>query len=235
MSIKTAFCFILLGLATGVPACAQGTFQNLSFESASVPATQPPTDPGPPLDVTIALPGWSAFIGTNQVGTVRYNNATIGTASLSLIGTDAAGLNVLEGNFSALLQAGLHGPGANIPSEVSLRQTGMLPSDAQSLQFKALSYVVGVVPPFSVSVGGQNLVLAVLESTPNFTLYGADVAAFAGATRELRFTVTTPDGRLNNLFLDSIRFGPVIPEPGTVALLAVGAATLLWRVRKRNA
>ena len=55
-----------------LPVCGQGTFQNLDFESATVPLSQPPSpNPGvPSVDITAALPGWSVFIGTNQASRV---------------------------------------------------------------------------------------------------------------------------------------------------------------------
>lgn len=233
--MRTLIAITLASTAIASGVHAQGTFVNLNFEATTVPMTQPPTDPGPPVDVGAAFPGWSAFLGTNQLSKVWYNNYTIGTANISLITPITPPFPAIEGNYSALLQAGVGGPAANIPMEASLRQTSLIPLNAQSIQFKAILDLSGVNPPFTVSLGGQNLALATLQQTPAYTLYGADVTAFAGQYRELRFTVTTPDGRLNNLYLDAIRFGPAIPEPGTTALLAFGAACILRSLKRPRA
>ncbi|HEY9170869.1 MAG TPA: hypothetical protein VI136_01135, partial [Verrucomicrobiae bacterium] len=72
MSIKTAFCFILLGLATGVPACAQGTFQNLGFEFPVTPLVPLP-GAYPYVPITDALPAWQGYLGNNPENLVLYN------------------------------------------------------------------------------------------------------------------------------------------------------------------
>ena len=58
----------------------QGTFQNLDFEAARVP----PHSAG--VDVTNALPGWTAFSGTTQLSTIYYNPASVPFANVNLMG-----------------------------------------------------------------------------------------------------------------------------------------------------
>jgi hypothetical protein len=68
-----------------------------------------------------------------------------------------------------------------------------------------------------------------LGSGANYTLYGADVTAFAGSVGELRFcALSTPENRYHNVFLDSIAFSPeVVPEPSALALVGGGLSLFL--------
>ena len=108
----------------------------------------------------------------------------------------------------------------------------MVPANALSIQFKALQFFPR---PFTLSLDGQTLPLVSLEVAPTYTLYGADVTPFAGSNREMRFTAFTPDGGLNNVYLDSIQFSnQPIPEPSVYGLFALGALLLGWRWRKNS-
>ena len=66
---------------------------------------------------------------------------------------------------------------------------------------------------------GTVLDVVPLATTPNYTLYGADITAFAGTTVDLRFTALLG----GSLYLDDIRFSSqLVPEPGMLALLSLG-------------
>jgi len=220
-------------LATG-----QGTFQNLNFEAATVPASQPPSvyiDPSTWVSVSAALPGWSAVLGTNELATVLYNSLTLGSTAVSLLRTNNGIHQMIDGTFTAFLTAGPTDVGSNTLAryDASLSQVGLVPINAQSLRFKAIH----VTPweQFAVSLGGQTLNLVPLDVTPSYTLYGANMSTFANQTAELRFTAFIGDGGGNRLGLDSILFSPEpVPEPTLTALLVAGAAIVLGS-RRRNA
>ena len=87
-----------------------------------------------------------------------------------------------------------------------------------------------------VSLQGQNLDLVPLQTFPNYTLYAADIASFAGQSATLSFTAPTPRfGSPSFLTLDDISFLPIaVPEPTTEALLALGGLVLVSRIRRRD-
>src|ERR1039458_10038109 len=100
-----------LSLLGAIPVMAQEPFQDLDFESATVAPAPPYQFPGL-VPVGAALPGWTAYLGSTQQSQVLYNATTLGEASISLLGpnwTSFMGLGpyIIDGNFSAVLQAGL--------------------------------------------------------------------------------------------------------------------------------
>jgi hypothetical protein len=228
-------CFVLAHL--GISAQAQGAFQNLGFEQANLVPVSPNA-----VQFAPAFPGWSGFIGGVQPSGALYNNLTLDTAAISIL--DHGWPNpfggpggLIQGNFTALLIAGLSStlPGAQ-PVNVTLAQTGWVPVNTESLEFKAYTYSTSPSESFVVTLGGQTLSLIPLESGGNYTLYGADVHGFAGQTAELDFTVIAEQPHMNNeyLFLDSIQFSPqAIPEPGIFGLSALGALLLAWHLQSR--
>jgi hypothetical protein len=112
---------------------------------------------------------------------------------------------------------------------VSIKQTGLVPADAQSIRF---SGIAGFPLPsrFTVSLDGQNLPWATLEQNGSVGLFAADVSAFAGRVAELRFS-SAPD---QPFFLDAISFSPVaVPEPSSWALMGAGLLCLAAFIRKR--
>ena len=219
-----ALCFQLLYSAHG-----QGTFQNLSFESPTLIPV--PGDPYGRVQFTPALPGWTGYIGSTAETLALYNNMFLDSTGLGLQGPNS-GLNI-EGNYTAMIQSGyaLSGPPTQV--NASLSQSGVLSSDARSLQFRAAGF-----GPFEVALNGQSLSLIPLSSTPGYTLYGADVAAFAGLAAELRFTALPRPSPpiISTFFLDGIVFSnQPIPEPSVFGLFALGVSLLCWRfVRARR-
>ncbi len=206
------------------PLCGQGTFQNLDFESATIPQTQP----AGPVDIASALPGWNAYVATNRQTGVFYNEISVGSARISLLGTNAGfGFGSIEGGFSLLLQAGVaNGPGGVlVQADVSISQSGVVPATAESIRFKAQPGL----GTLAVSLAGLDLPFFPLTTGTNYTLYGADVSALAGQTAELRFVAVAP--LPNNWNLDSIVFSnQPIPEPSALGLSALGAMLLVWRL-----
>lgn len=198
-------------------------FQDLNFEAANV--SNLPPNQSEFVSVANGLPGWSAYIGTNQLTQVGHNWITLGDANVGLWGPNYGfGLLSLEGTYTAILQpGGFDGQGGQ---PASIAQTALIPLAASSLRFLArLTYTNDLV----VSVGGQSTPVVPLGSGS----FGCDVSAFAGSVEELRFTIANTHGNDLN-FLDAITFSTeAVPEPSAFALTAA-AVMLLFGVRPRR-
>jgi len=221
---------LAVALASGTVANAQGIFQNLNFESANVPASGPQPY-GTFVPIGSALPGWRAYLGTDQQTQVGYNAPANSTASITLIGptwdaTDSGrygGVGVIGGNYSVDLQTGASPTMPGTSENASIAQNGSVPSTAQSLQFDAYE-----TTPLSVSFNGNALVPVALSSGVSadgvpYTSYGASISAWSGQTGQLEFTADF-NGSFNFVVLDDIAFSTqAIPEPSPLALTGVGA------------
>ncbi len=156
---------------------AQGTFQNLDFESAT-PGT-PITGPilGASYQPTgLALPGWTAYIGSDKQSEVVQNSYGEGEAEIDLFGPNypAAGNlpsaipGTIDGNYSVLLQAG-GDPQTGLTTSVSIAQTGAVPLGSASITFEAWQTPF---TQFTVSLGGDTLstfILATGDLTTRYT------------------------------------------------------------------
>ena len=230
-SMKTRQLLLACVIASHAPALvqAQGTFQNLDFESASVVPI--PGDLDARIQFSSAFPGWLGYVGGVPRTAALYNRVYMDTSGFSLIEIgwpSYPSSSVIEGNFTALLMAGGTGPFAT-PADTTLSQTSLVPVSAESLQFRAYS-PSGF--PLRVVLGGQQLALTPLGSGTNYTLYGADIHAWQGHIAQLDFTLLSAGlfAGNNYLFLDSIQFFPqAIPEPGTSGLIVLSGLLLSWR------
>jgi hypothetical protein len=112
--------------------------------------------------------------------------------------------------------------GAGASSGVSISQTGVVPASAESILFKAQNAGALLSGILSVSVGGQNIPFSALFTGSNYTLYGGDVSAFSGQSKQLVFSALAGD---NNYWeIDDIQFSQTaIPEPSEFVLAALGA------------
>jgi hypothetical protein len=216
-------CTFSMVIVIGYLQCSEALgapFQNLDFESANLPVI-PYGQYGNLVPISNALPGWSAFLGTDPVSSVYHNNITLGPAIISVWGPDwpyGTGGRI-DGDFTVVL-AGSSGSLGSL----AISQTGLVPADSQWLLFKGRE---GPTPRavFSVSLDGENLVTTALASNPDYTLFGAEISAFAGSEADLMFR--TFPGFANTLILDSIEFSPV-PEPGSLSLGALGLLAGVW-------
>ena len=187
-------------------------FTNLKFEDAKISFV-----PGSTVNVATsnALPGWSAFLGTNELTTVPYNDFAI-PFPWGLVGSNNL---VIDGNFSASLEG-----------DESISQKGLVPSGTESLLFSADSYFL------DVSLGGQSLSYAAISNALNssgmsYALYGANISGFAGQVETLTFSVGLAGSGRG--ILDDIQFSPeAVPEPSSVSLISLGGAVLFYLRRK---
>jgi hypothetical protein len=229
MNSAIPICFCLAGMRAAGSAQAQGTFQNLDFESASVAAS--PSESYPNLvSIASALPGWTGYLGADQQTQVGYNAPANSTASITLIGptwnsanVGIYGVGIIDGSYSVDLQTGAAPNNGPTALNASIEQNGTVPSTANSLLFEA-----DETTPLSVSFNGSALVPIALSSGVSaegvpYTLYGANISAWAGRTGELEFT-SEANSSANFVVLDDISFSTMaIPEPSPLALTGIGA------------
>src|SRR5207247_8915619 len=129
------------------------------------------------------------FLGTQQVTSVLQNNFALGSANISILGPNWPLNGIIEGQYTVLLQAGLISP--NYFVDASISQTGLIPVGTESIQLKVYG------SDFSVSFAGQNIPLIPLSAGSNYTLYGGDVAAYAGQTGPLTISGLRDPTRFN--------------------------------------
>src|SRR5262245_30435826 len=128
----------ILAIRSLVPLCAalsvqaQGTFRNLNFEQARII----PLGGGPPVFVatTNAIPGWIAYQGGFQPGSIMYNALSLGASDVSIHDTNDPYASyyggVIQGKYTVLLQPEY--PGATNAS-AAIGQVGLIPATAQSV------------------------------------------------------------------------------------------------------
>ena len=189
-------------------------FVNLDFEHPILPLNPVNSQ----VSIGNGLPGWTGYGGTiqlNPADKIWYNTISLGAAAISLQGPGSL-QPILQGNYTV----GLQGSSAAAPTSAAIGQTGQVPLGSQSLQFFGSE-----LGNFQVTFNGQLLPYIGIGSGANYTLYGADISAFAGQTGQLLFTALPNGGAL----LDNIQFSPnPVPEPGAWTLLLCGA--VLFRV-----
>jgi hypothetical protein len=201
---------------------SQGSFENLDFESANVSGYAQNSDNVP---ISQAMPGWSAPNSGGATALVWYDALSTGGYMIAINDTSFQGVPVLQGTYSAWLFGG-----ADAPATIS--QTGVVPSGTQSLLMDIASHGF----PFMVTLGGQTLSMDPLQTFSTYTLYGANISAFAGQTEQLSITSPAPTGTPPNVLeIDNIQFSnQEIPEPQTWNLLLCGAGALsLWRWKRK--
>jgi hypothetical protein len=207
--------FIIYALLIGVGQMgfSQG-FVNLDFEDATVILD----DPGV-VEASSALPGWTPFPGN-----VGYDTVSLGGAAVFLEDTATPyGSHSLpiEGNYSVFLED------PEVVSETAaIGQTGTIPITTQSLTF--FGNLAGNLSGgnLQVTFNGQNISYFAIGNGAAYTIYGADISAYAGQTGQLLFTTPVQTSAL----LDNIQFSSTaVPEPSEFALGAIGALLLGFR------
>jgi len=224
-------------ICTGILVQAQGTFQNLDFESATIVPTG-----NQDVYFSPAFPGWTGYEGGAQDVVAGYNALALSTPGFSIIDSSYRPIysngspgGLIQGNYTAVLMSGAVGVGQS--ADATMAQTGLVPLGANSLQFKAHFDPFNSSGSFGVTLGGQTLSLTPLQAGTNYTLYGADIRGWQGKTAALDFTVFAYPQQINAdyLFLDSIQFSDqVLPEPGVLSLSVLGALLLGGRALGRR-
>lgn len=128
--MKTALVAFVLFVATAVHSCAQGSFQNLFFENATIV----PDGSSPHLiNADAALPGWSVSYGSGPGGVnIIYNDFNLSYAAVGLHDPSSTITHPLQGNYSVMLQSSQY----PFPADsASISQTGLVPLGTKSLVF----------------------------------------------------------------------------------------------------
>ncbi len=200
---------------------AQGTFQNLDFES---PVFVPiPGDLYGRVEFGPAMPGWTGYLGTNQIDWILHNNQFLSTAGIAIYGPDNPSADFLHGHYFLILQSGLDPVGGAGIVTPAIVQSGTIPSSAQSIRLlNGNPFTVGTFVFFD----GIPVPLHHLGNNPNGSqIWGGDISAFSGQSGELRL--------LGADYLDYIQFSDEpIPEPGALGLFGLGVLLLGWRLRQ---
>ncbi len=204
-------------------AFAQG-FVNFDFELSTIISSSPS---GYGFNWGYAnVTGWTASdygSSLNYSGgmSVLYNNQGLDSPTVSLVDSSYWS-PALHKNYSILLFGGSNMSGYTTGASIS--QTGQIPIGVESITFWESSW--NHQQDLQASFNGQLLYFIAISNTPNYTIYGADISAFAGQTGVLQFTAEqTYAGVIDRILFSS---NPV-PEPGTCVLMAVGLALLLSR------
>jgi hypothetical protein len=232
-AIVCAVALVCFGAAEA-PATA---FQNLGFESAVIGVPQ-----NHQLPASQATPFW-----TNNLGDVWYDGVTLAGAAVSIQDSFSPVIKPLAGNYSVMLQDGV-GPPNGQPYDLTsayISQVGDVPSWAKSLMFKSdisvyinelrVSLNCNVIPFTHYAVGGT-----VNSGWGPVNTYACNISAFAGEPDvTLKFEKLVHDPLHPNsgiVDLDAITFSTIfVPEPSTIALLAMGIVSLAgYRWRRRN-
>jgi hypothetical protein len=212
VTMKIRVVFVILILASSLIGFAQGTFQDLYFEQATIVPL------GSGYSAASAFPGWQAIYGTTPTSIVGLDAISIGAAEISLVNDNPSeGLVPLQGNFSAYLFS-------NPTTTTTLSQTGLVPGGTESIQMDVVEMNGGT---FAVTLGGQSINMVPLQTFPNYTLYGANVSAWSGQTANLSITENVPSNPAvypDELQLDNITFSTqTVPEPSPLVLTGAGA------------
>jgi hypothetical protein len=202
-------------------------FVNLDFESANVSAynDQPSSVPA-----TNAIPGWTAYIGGNPQSDIIYNDRPLSAATVTLQSSNSQ-YSVIQGSIQGDYHVELFADSDYFTTDptyvqsAAIGQTGTIPFSAKSITFW------GSMGDMQITFNGIPLDFFGTGSGPNYTIYAADVSAYAGQTGELLFEAPTeiegaqPPGYLwgGGGDIDNIQFSATeVPEPGELALIAMG-------------
>jgi hypothetical protein len=180
------------------------------------------------------LPGWTVSVGDVQTDTVAINSGFYDSelsghpipahAALLIDGNYLSSLFILsepDGRFGLMLDNSRR---FETPANVSVLQTGDIPPDARWLSWRLLT----LSSPTIVVDGSSYLTFDLPRDPEDSTKVLFDISPWAGSTVTLGFG-TSGD---NNYAIDSIAF--VVPEPGTTALLSLGAVGFLIAALRRR-
>ena len=217
--MKNVF-FLFVTALLNLNGLSQG-FINLSFENAKF-TTYPFGNPF--VYASNSIPGWTPYLGGVAQDYIASNGVSLGGAGITIDGTNnSQGYVPAQGKYFIILFGPNYG---EQHLSTAIGQTAQVPLSAQSILFWSAIY-----GSLDVSFNGNLLPFAPAGATANnYTLYQANISFYAGQIGELLFA--SPYGA--SAIIDNIQFSSsAVPEPGTLALVALGASLLGLR-RRRN-
>ena len=204
---------------------AQGDFQNLDFENPVLPLNIDINT----VSASTAIPGWTPYIGpannpTYEIASLFYDTISLGGVGLSFhdANVNNIGPSPIQGSYSVLLQGASSIYGSpEMQWSASIGQTATISSTAESLTYWSGGGAL------QVTFNGLPIDFLVTGSGAGYTIYSADISAYAGQNAQLLFTAPVNSYAL----LDNIQFSSSpVPEPGGFALTALG--TVLFGCRR---
>ncbi len=148
----------------------------------------------------------------------------LAAAAVSLQGTNYGSL---AGLYSVFLQGTYRDPS---PKSAAIGQTGQVPITAQTLIFWANTFLSAITNDMEVTFNNQAIPYFATSSGAGYTVYAADISAFAGSTGQLLFTAMPNTWAM----IDNIQFSSSgIPEPATVGLLGLGLLCFALRLHPK--
>lgn len=139
--------------------------------------------------------------------TVALDDIALDSPAVTLQDANSPFAPAIEGNYSIYLQGG--SISAESTSGASIGQVGEIPLTAESI-----IYWGGAL---QVTFNGQPLSFSAIGGTANYTIWGADISAYAGQTGQLLFTAPWQTETL----LDNIQFSTsAVPEANEWGIFA---------------
>jgi len=198
-------------------------FMNLDFEDAVI--VPDPTSVYYPWEVYAfnAISGWTPYVNGIPQQNIFFNVTPISAAEVTLQDSES-GFAPVEGQYTVWL-FGQSRPGGVGGDSAAIGQTAQIPATSQSLVFW------GLIEGTQITFDGQLLQFQNTGTTGSYSVYAADISAYAGQTGELLFTAPFNQGGI----IDNIQFSNIpIPEPGVLSLFALGLLGLGWHGRRRG-
>lgn len=222
-------------------AAAQGTFQNLDFELATVtpaPADYTPWDAYQPISAADALPYWTVREDATVCTAIWGAPNALDETSVALVTAGSyPAYPALQGVYSVQFYAWADA-GSPFFRSASISQTGLVPNGMHSIQFLVQSPPVAggrVQASPSVTLNGTPINIFPISTSSGVVTMAGDISAFAGLTANLDIQCAGTSGATfylsENIFaLDAIQFSNLsVPEPGVFGLSAFGALLVGWR------
>lgn len=221
-----------------------GTFLNLGFDEANtnnlIEAFTLPDGSfsSGHASTTELMPGWTLELNGSPFSRLNVDTlyaSRLGYATLYSLAMHEKGQPFpVEGRYSLAFWPG-PGPFGGLVSQYTLKQTGDIPADAQSIRFTGYGSqlelrineiqvpLIYIYEPFTANVYRRAEVFG-------------NIAFFAGQTVELKFNTIMPNIAVD-FGIDSIFFSPeIVPEAGAPFLLCLGGAVLaVARLRRSRA
>src|SRR5689334_7753061 len=104
MTTRMKYLLLNIVLVAGMTLAAlwQGTFQNLDLgDGTFIPI---PGDPYGRVQFSPAMPGWTGYLGTDQINWVLYNDPFLSKAGIAIWGPDNPSPNFMHGRYFVVLQ-----------------------------------------------------------------------------------------------------------------------------------